>query len=164
MRAEPKLDGRVLQFETNAQSDTTVVADAELISIALGQVLDNVMAHTPPGVARLPRRRGSRVTRPEDVFGDGPDRAGAADQELNVHRGRSARLTEGSGVIARSMATRWATTSTGFGRRLVSVGQRATWFRWLPMRAICRVRSRSAPAAPACAVWAWAHIPPGCLS
>ena len=45
------------------------------------------------------------------------------------------------------MATRWAMTSTASATVLWVLAQRAIWFRLLPMRATCRVRSRSTAAA-----------------
>ena len=41
------------------------------------------------------------------------------------------------------MVTRWAITTTASAAEPWAFTQRATWFRLLPMRATCRVRSRS---------------------
>ena len=50
-----------------------------------------------------------------------------------------------------SMATKWATTSTASASEAKVLAQRAIWLRLLPMRATCRVRSRSTSAAGALA-------------
>ena len=49
-------------------------------------------------------------------------------------------------VSARSMATRWATISTASAFALKVLAQRAIWFRFAPIRASSRVRSRSTSA------------------
>ena len=74
-----------------------------------------------------------------------PGRAGAAGDELAVHR--AARLR--CGRAARSSA-RWrggGLTSKAWASSAWVFAKRAIWFRWLPMRATCRVGSTSAAAA-----------------
>ena len=51
-----------------------------------------------------------------------------------------------SAASARSMATRWATISTASAFALKVLAQRAIWFRFAPIRASSRVRSRSTSA------------------
>ena len=66
--------------------------------------------------------------------------------ELNVHQVRGARRGPNAASV-RSMATRWATTSTASASEAKVLAQRAIWPRLLQIRAVGRVRSRSTAAA-----------------
>ena len=71
-------------------------------------------------------------------------RSGAVSEKLDHHRGssRTAKVSN-----ARSIATRCAITSTASAFPLWALAQRAIWFRFEPIRASSRVRSRSTLAA-----------------
>ena len=73
-------------------------------------------------------------------------RPGSASEKLDHHRGSPSTVKVSS---ARSMATRCATTSSASAFSLWVFAQRAIWFRFDPIRASSRVRSRSTLAAAA---------------
>ena len=71
-------------------------------------------------------------------------RTGAASEKFDHHRSLSPCTPKVPS--ARSMATRCAITSTASAFSLWVFAQRAIWFRFEPIRASSRVRSRSSPA------------------
>ena len=70
-------------------------------------------------------------------------RPGSASEKLDHHRGSPLTVKVSS---ARSMATRCAATSSASAFSLWILAQRAIWFRFEPIRASSRVRSRSSSA------------------
>ena len=85
-----------------------------------------------------------RVGRRQHVSGGGPGRAGAVLQERDQHRpsGPGSRAASRSSIDASSARIR---RRSGCGEPFTF---RAIWFRLLPIRAICRVRSAWADASP----------------
>ena len=89
---------------------------------------------------------GREVVLAGEVVRRRPRRPSSASEKLDHHRGSPSTVKVS---IARSMATRCAITSTASAFSLWVFAQRAIWFRFEPIRANSRVRSRSTLAATA---------------